>query len=200
LVNGFFTKESLKLFIKMNKHKNNLGKDAVIIAFSILIAVILVKTKVIISVLASSKELELLGSFIAGIFFTSIFTAAPATVVLAEIARANSVFWVALLGGLGAMVGDFIIFRFVKNRLSEDIMLLLEKSKSEKLLLIFRLRIFRWLAALVGALIVASPLPDELGLLLMGFSKMKTSFFAPISFLANSLGILVIGLIAKAIM
>ncbi len=184
----------------MDNHKNNLIKDAAIIALSVLIAVILVKTEVIIGIIASSKQLELFGSFIAGMFFTSIFTAAPATVVLAEIAQTNSVFWVAFFGGLGAMIGDMVIFRFVKNRLSTDILYLLKKSKSERLLSIFRLRIFRWSVAFLGALVIASPLPDELGLMMLGFSKMKTSLFIPVSFLFNSLVILVIGLIAKEIM
>lgn len=184
----------------MDNHKNNLIKDISIVALSVLIAIILVKTEVIINIIASSKQLELFGSFIAGMFFTSIFTVAPATVVLAEIAQTNSVFWVAFFGGLGAMIGDMVIFRFVKNRLSTDILYMLKKSKSERLLSIFRLRIFRWLIAFLGALVIASPLPDELGLTMMGFSKIKTSLFIPISFLLNSLGILIIGLIAKAVM
>ena len=110
----------------MNNHKENLIKDMSIIALSVLIAVILVKTEVLINILASSKELELFGSFIAGMFFTSVFTVAPATVVLVEIARLNSLFLVALFGGIGAMIGDIIIFRFVKNRLSEDVLFLLK--------------------------------------------------------------------------
>jgi len=148
----------------MNSHKENLIKDISIIALSVLIAIILLKTGVLISILASSKELKLFGSFIAGIFFTSIFTVAPATVVLAEIAQVNSVLLTALLGGIGAMLGDMIIFRFVKDRLSEDILYLLKKSKSERLISIFRLRIFRWLIAFLGSLIIASPFPSELGL------------------------------------
>ena len=184
----------------MDNYKNNLIKDISIVALSVLIAIILMKTGVLIDILASSKKLELFGSFIAGMFFTSVFTAAPATVVLAEIAQINSVIWVALFGGIGAMIGDLIIFRFIKNRLSEDILYLLKKSKSERLVPIFRLRIFRWSIAFLGALVIASPLPDELGLMMLGFSKMKTSLFIPISFLFNSLGILVIGLIAKAVM
>ncbi|MDP3004267.1 MAG: hypothetical protein Q8N43_02060 [Candidatus Azambacteria bacterium] len=184
----------------MDNHKNNLIKDISIIALSVLIAIILIKTGVVIDLIAPSKELKLLGSFIAGIFFTSVFTVAPATVVLTEIAQTNSVFWVAFFGGLGAMIGDMVIFRFVKNRLSTDILYMLKKSKSERLVSIFRLRIFRWSIGFLGALVIASPLPDELGLMMMGFSKIKTSLFIPISFLLNSLGILVIGLIAKAIM
>ena len=184
----------------MNHYKNNLMKDIAVIALSILIAIILVKTGVLTNISASSRELKLLGSLIAGMFFTSVFTVAPATVALVEIARLNSIFWVAILGGAGAMIGDLIIFRFVKNKLSEDILYLLKKSKSERLSLIFHLKIFRWLLAFLGALVIASPLPDELGLTMMGLSKIKTSLFIPISFLLNSLGILIIGLIARSIM
>lgn len=184
----------------MDNPKNNLIKDIAIVVLSVLIAIVLAKTGVLVDILASSKKLELFGSFVAGMFFTSIFTAAPATVVLAEIAQVNSIFLTALFGGAGALIGDMVIFRFVKNRLSGDISYLLKKSKSERLISIFRLRIFRWSIAFLGALVIASPFPDELGLAMLGFSKIKTSLFIPISFLFNSLGILAIGFIAKAIM
>ena len=174
-------------------------RDLGIIILSIVIAVILVKTGALKSLLTSTQELKFVGSFLAGIFFVSVFTAAPATVVLAEIAQSNSVFWVALFGGLGALVGDLVIFRFVKDRLSADFLYLIKKSKSERLISIFRLKLFRWLIPFVGALIVASPLPDELGLTMMGLSKMKNSLFIPLSFLLNFLGIVAIGLIAKTL-
>ncbi len=172
-------------------------RDLAIIIFSIVIAVILVRTGVINNLLTSTQELKFIGSFIAGIFFVSVFTAVPATVVFAEIAQSGSIFWTAFFGGIGALVGDLIIFRFIKDNLSDDFLYLIKKSKSERLISIFQLRLFRWLIPFVGALIVASPLPDELGLTMMGLSKMKTSLFIPVSFVLNSLGILVIGLIAK---
>lgn len=184
----------------MSSHRNNLFKDMSIVALSVLIAIILVKTGAVIDLLSFSENLKLLGSFIAGIFFTSVFTTVPAMVVLAEIAQVNSVILVALFGGVGAMIGDLVIFRFVKNKLYEDVLYLLKKSKSERLTSIFRLRIFRWSMMFLGALVIASPLPDELGLMMLGFSKMKTSLFIPVSFSFNFLGILILGLIAKAIM
>jgi len=138
-------------------------------------------------------------SFVAGMFFTSVFTTALATVVLGEIAQSGSIFWVALLGGLGALMGDLIIFLFIRNRLAEDFGYLIQKTSSGRLIAIFKLRIFRWLVPLLGALVVASPLPDELGLAMMGLSKMKTSLFIPVSFVLNATGILIIGLIAKTL-
>jgi hypothetical protein len=182
----------------MENQKSNLMKDLAIIAFSIVIAVSLVKTGTLKSVLVSTQEMKFIGSFMAGMFFVSIFSAAPATVVLAEIAQSNSIFWVAFFGGLGALVGDLIIFRFIEDRLADDFLQLIKKTRSERLISIFKLKLFKWLVPFIGALVVASPLPDEIGLAMMGLSKMRTSLFIPLSFFLNSLGILMIGLITRA--
>jgi len=183
----------------MNKtnSKNNVVRDLGIMVFSIIIAIILAKTGALASILTSTQEWRLLGSLVAGIFFVSIFTAAPAGVVLFEIAAVNSIWEVALFGGIGALIGDLIIFRFIKDGLSEDIHWLIRKTKQERLTSIFRLKLFRWLIPFIGALIVASPLPDEIGLAMMGLSKMKMSVFIPISFALNFFGILIIGLFAN---
>ena len=173
-------------------------RDLGIIGLSIVIAVFIVKTDFVANILTASREWELLGSFLAGIFFTSVFTAAPATIILAEAAQANSIFLVALFGGLGALLGDWIIFRFVENRLSGDILYLIKKVSFEKRA-IFKLRIFSWFIPLLGALIIASPLPDEIGIALMGFAKVKAPVFILISFAFNTLGILIIGLIARGV-
>lgn len=182
-----------------NQRKTAIYKDVGIICLSILIAVILAKTGAIKELLTATKEAEIIGSLLAGMFFTSIFTTAPATVALAEIAQSSSIFLVAVFGGLGALIGDLIIFRFIKNHISEDIAYFVGKSKSERIRSIFHFRIFRWLIPFLGALVVASPLPDEIGLAMMGLSKMKTRIFIPLSFFLNSAGILIIGLIAKMI-
>lgn len=173
----------------MEERKHNLIQDLAIVALSIFIAVILVQTKVIANLLNSAQSLKLLGNFLAGVFFTSIFTVAPATVTLIEIAKTASLFLTAFIGALGAAVGDLIIFLFVRDRISEDM----------GIKMLFKPKLFRWLAFLIGGLIIASPLPDELGIGLMGFSKMKTSYFIPISFSFNFIGIFLIGLAAKSL-
>lgn len=171
-----------------------------IVALSVLIAVIFATTDILTKILASAQELKFLGSFIAGAFFTSVFTVAPAAVALGKIAQANSLFQVAIFGAAGAVVGDSIIFRFVRDRLSEHLAELTKhRGAWKKIGMLFKLKSFRWLAFFVGGLIIASPLPDEIGVSLMGFSKMKTLWFIPISFLFNFAGILLIAIAAKAI-
>jgi hypothetical protein len=183
----------------MNNHQNNLVRDFGVIALSILVAVILAKTGILESILVSTKETQFVGSFIAGIFFVSVFTVAPATVALGEIARTNSAITVAIIGGLGALIGDLIIFNFVRDRIGQHFSYLVKISKVERFVSIFRLKLFRWIIPFIGALIVASPLPDEVGVAMMGLSKMTKKAVIPISFILNALGILAIGLIAKSL-
>lgn len=184
----------------MTKNGTNLMRDLAIVALSVVIAVILVKTRYLATILTSTKEMEFLGSFIAGIFFTSIFTVAPATVTLGEIAQENTVFWTAFFGGLGALIGDLLIFRFVKDNFSEHIVAAFEKIREKKILLFFKRerKHIGWILKILGAIVIASPLPDELGLALLGFSKIKTAYFIPLSFFLNAFGILIIGFIAKS--
>jgi len=184
----------------MDNHKNNLIKDAAIIALSIVVAVLLIRTQALAIILTSTKELEIIGSFIAGMFFTSIFTAVPAIVTLGEIAQANSVILTAFFGGLGAVVGDLIIFRFVRDRFSEHLMELVKyQDVGKRIKVLFHHKSFRWLTFFVGGLIIASPFPDELGISLIGFSKIKTLTFISLSFTFNFMGIIFIGLIARAL-
>lgn len=175
-------------------------QDTDIILLSVLIALILAKTGILIQVLTQTKGMEIVGSFVAGMFFTSILTTAPATVVLGEIAQSNSVLLVAIFGGLGALIGDFIIFRFVRDRFSEHLILLLNSKRTrDRIKFLLKLKSLKWLTFALAGIIIASPLPDELGISLLGFSKTRTSLFIPFSFVANSTGVLFIGLIGKSL-
>lgn len=180
------------------QEKRDLFQDLAIIFFSIVIALFLVKSNVLIDVLESSQKLKWFGSFLAGMFFTSILTTVPATVTLGEIAQNNSLWLTALFGGLGAVVGDLIIFRFVRDRVGEHLReLLRHKTSGLRFRALFKFKVMRWLTFLAGGLIIASPLPDELGISLLGFSKTKTVLFLPLSFACNFIGILIVGLAAR---
>ena len=173
-------------------------RDLGIIALSVAVSIILVRTGILAEILTGAQNFKYLGSLVTGMFFVSIFTAAPAGAILLEIIKTTSVWEVALLGGVGGLLGDFIIFKFIKDNLAEDIRQLLEKTgRRQRWQSILHLKFFRWLFPLLGALIVASPLPDELGLALLGLSKTKTYIFIPVSFLLNFLGLLAFGAIIK---
>ncbi|MBI4100613.1 hypothetical protein HY439_02625 [Candidatus Microgenomates bacterium] len=90
-------------------------------------------------------------------------------------------------------MGDFTIFRLVKNNLTNELVNIYNHFDSNhhfKRLL--HSKYFSWTLPVVGALIIASPLPDELGVSLMGISKMKTYQFLIISFILNTIGIFLV--------
>ena len=174
--------------------------DLVLIALSLLLAVWLLKSDVLSHLLTATQERELLGSFITGIFFTSVFTTAPATVTLGQIAQANSIWLTALFGALGAVLGDLAILRLFRQVFETHLTALLKhRGPIRRLRAIFRLKLFRSFLLLIGGLIIASPLPDELGISLLGLSKAKRRTFILVSFSFNFIGILIIGLVAKSL-
>jgi len=177
--------------------RKEIAKDIFIIFASILVAIVFVKSGFFESNIFESPGLSLLGSFIAGIFFTSIFTTVPATAVLIELSLINPPVLVALFGAIGSLLGDFLILKFMRDRLSVSLVHFVGIERNERFKKIFKLRYFRWILGFIGALVVASPLPDELGLALMGFSQMKNKVFVPLSLSLNFVGILAISLIAR---
>lgn len=191
----------------MSYQKSNLGKgevflmqDIAIISLSVLVAVFLVKTNVLSEVLLTTQELHSMGSFIAGIFFTSVFTTAPAIATLGHIAKEGSIINNAFFGAFGAVLGDIIIFQFIKDKLSEHFLDVVgHNGLWKRIHALFKLKYFRWITFLVGGLLIASPLPDELGIGLLGFSKMKLKQFVPLSLFFNFIGIVLIGIVARTI-
>ncbi|MCK5059614.1 MAG: hypothetical protein KAR00_00490 [Candidatus Pacebacteria bacterium] len=173
-------------------------RDFSIVVLSVLLAVILAQSGIFEHFLTATRGTRFLGSFIAGIFFTSFFTVAPAAIALGEIAQSGSLLFTAFWGGLGAVVGDMLIFLFVRDRLARDISLLIARFKYKKWFSLFQWKPLKFLAPIAGAIIIASPLPDEIGLTLMGISKTRTITVIPLSFTLNFIGILIIGGVARA--
>lgn len=169
------------------------------IVASVLVALLLEKSGATESFLASIGELTNVGSFIAGMFFTSVFTTAPAMVVLGEIAQTHSPWIVALFGGVGAVCGDYILFLIVRNGLSRDVAYLVAHSGFRRFNNIFHTKLFHHVLPFIGALILASPLPDEIGLAMLGFSKVDKGRFLLISLAMNTLGIFVVATVARSL-
>ena len=139
------------------------------------------------------------GAFVTGIFFVSTFTVAPAVVVLFSFARVLPLFPLALVAGLGAMVGDFLLFSFVRDRLSAEWSPLFSRIAETPLGRLFASPFFAWFTPVLGALIIASPLPDELGVGLLGLNGLKSWKMLLITFVLNTAGILLIVFVAALV-
>ena len=171
---------------------HNLMRDMIIVIGSLIAAALLLKFGILDRIISLTDGIEYLGSFIAGIFFTSLFTIAPAAVALGGLAQHISPFEVAFFGAAGAMIGDLVIYLFLKDGLEEDIMEAIRTTRFHNILSLSRHGLARWVLPLIGAMAIASPLPDEIGLALMGAARMRTLYVLPITFFMNYLGVLMI--------
>jgi len=183
----------------MKQNIRRLKKDFLIIGLSFLAAYAFVRFGAINHFLTATQEFKILGSFVAGMFFTSAFTIAPASVALAGLALSGPLFLVAFWGALGALFGDLILFFLIRDVFADDLMKIFRRFWHRHFFSSFHLGFLKWLAPFFGALIIASPLPDELGLALMGLSKTKLIVLIPISFIFNFIGILGLVFIAKVL-
>ena len=173
-------------------------RDLAIVFLSVMLAIIMVKSGTLESLLRSVQGLGYIGSFVAGIFFTSVFTTAPSIAVLGEIGRFSLPVINALYGACGAVVGDLVMYRFVRDEFSLHIAeLIAHTSAHKRLFALVKMRSFRWVAFVLGGLIIASPLPDELGITLLGLARIKPAWFVVVSFVFNFVGILAIGSFAR---
>jgi hypothetical protein len=183
--------------MKKHEHRGKLLKDFSLFILGVIFAAILVRVGVLSDFLTATQGVLWLESFIAGIFFTSSFSVAIATVALLDIAHHAPALEVAFCGAIGSMIGDVIIFLFIRNVVTEDATRVIKKSKYKETLSFMHLGLVRLLSLLLGALIIASPLPDELGLGIMGLTKMKAWYVLPIAFAMNFLGILAVIAVAN---
>ncbi|PIR80113.1 MAG: hypothetical protein COU25_01805 [Candidatus Levybacteria bacterium CG10_big_fil_rev_8_21_14_0_10_35_13] len=173
--------------IKSWKYKN--------IAFAfigILLALLLSRFEPFHEFLLQLHEFGYIGAFIAGILFVSIFTVSTGVVILLVLAEKLSPLEIGIVAGLGAVLGDFMIFKFVKDDLVSEIEPIYKHFGGNHLNKILHTKYFSWTLPVIGAIIIASPLPDELGVSLMGISNMKNYQFFILSFILNATGIFLI--------
>ena len=142
-----------------------------------------------------------LGGLLIGFGFTAPFGVA----IIISVATSVHPLFGAIAGGLGAGIADVIIFSFVRHSFATE---LLELKTSAVIQHIQNWlyhesipeRIQQYLAWSVAGLLIASPLPDELGVaMLCGFTELKTRPFSIICFCLHTIGIFVIIATTRAV-
>lgn len=128
------------------------------------------------------------GIFVLGMLYTYSFTAGAATLLLPSFAPELSLPLIAIVGGLGAAFADTTILRLIRSNLKKELDRLGRVRWVRKLT---RIPIVRnpWMRNVIGFIILASPLPDEIGVALMATTDIAEETFQALSFVANCIGI-----------
>lgn len=137
--------------------------------------------------------------FFFGCLFAFGFSTPIATGFFVTFSPSN-IFLTALIGGLGAMVSDLLIFKFVKISFTDEF----EALKKEKIFLKFRelfqvkwiMKIEKYLVFIFAGIVIASPMPDEIGIIMLaGFDQIDVKTLGILSFIFKMAGIYVLLLI-----
>ena len=139
-----------------------------------------------------------LGTFLAGILFVYGFTAAPATAILLIVAKEQNIILAGFIAGVGALFGDLIIFKFIRHSFADE----LEKLSKERIIAHLNHKtpalLKKYFVPVLAGFIIASPLPDEIGVSLLAASRqISVELFSLVSYLLNTAGIFIILLIGS---
>src|SRR3989344_8716951 len=168
-------------------------KNLTLLLLSILFALFLSRHEAFHTFLLHLGNFGYVGVFIAGILFVSTFTVATGAIIILVLAETLSPIEIGIIAGLGAVVGDFTIFRLIKDSLTQELESIYDHIDGDHhFKKVLHSKYFSWTLPVIGAVIIASPFPDEIGVSLMGISKMKTYQFLLISFVLNAIGIFLV--------
>ena len=146
------------------------------------------------------KTLNYLGVFLAGVFFAYSFTAAPATAILLILAKEQNILLTGFIAGFGALLGDLVIFRFIRHSFADEIKKLSKEKTLNSINNKFPNVLKKYLIPVLACFIIASPLPDEIGVSLLATSRfISTKIFSIISYTLNTAGIFIILIIGNLI-
>jgi len=141
------------------------------------------------------------GVFFAGFFYAFGFTAPLATAVLLVLAGSSNIYIAALVAGIGALISDLGIFLFVRRFIIHEVRSMTHEKaikvivEEEKLLGHFK----KYIVTLIALILIASPLPTELGITLIATLKhISIKKFMVMAYLLHTCGIFIILLIGSA--
>lgn len=183
------------------KHKN-----LIILLVSVFVAQFILRSGFVKDFIANAGGFIYLDSFIVGVFFPYGFTVIPATAALVLLSKMYNPFIIAPIAALGGMISDYLIFRFVGNRIilgfeevAADISRKFKNDIEKFRKKITRSKVLHYLIPIFSGFIIASPLPDELVAILFGSVKFRTKSFLIFSFAFHFIGILALLMIGKII-
>ncbi len=135
-----------------------------------------------------------LGIFIAGILYSSMFTVAFSLLAFAGYAETMHPAVIAVIGGAGSVIGDATLFSFVRDELGTTLAHWVRHFRWKNLLrrLLGRPHVRRSFLIAAGCLVVASPLPDEVGILLLSSTRLSLRTFAALALPLNGIAIFLI--------
>ena len=146
------------------------------------------------------SSLGYLGMFLLGMGFSYGFTTPPVTAILLLTAKSQDILISGLIGGFGALLSDLLIFHLIRYSFADEI-----KRLSETRLVTYidkktPYRLDRYLLPVLAEFVIASPLPDEIGVSLLAATRhVSRKVFSVFSYVMSTIGIFIILIVGSII-
>ncbi len=177
-----------------------------LIFLSTSLAVYMLTAPEIVNFIENTGGMGYLGALIAGFFFSSLFTTPIATAVLIILGKTLDPLVIAAIGAFGAATADMIIYSAAKKSIENlsveinELKLFMERHNpvhvNAKNKLFHEIKMHT--APVLAGFIIASPLPDELAVGLLGAAHYNKKKTVVLSYIANFIGIMALAYMGKA--
>ena len=140
------------------------------------------------------SKLSILGVFVSGVMYTYSFTASVGTGAFLILAKAYSPVLLAVIGGIGAGIADVSILKFLeKFGFSSEFDGFSKEGWFVSICNKMPFLTSRMFLNVVGIITLASPLPDELGVILIERGKyISAKYLFILGVIANAIGIYIL--------
>jgi hypothetical protein len=174
--------------ISIPRKLRSLLLDVVFINIALIFSLFLVTSDIEKSILSNFAGYEFISYILSGVFAVNMITALPALAFQFKIVTIENFYNLVFFVSIGNVLGDLILFNFIKFRLVESLMKFFKKNQKVMSILKTKNPLLRAILIIAGGSIIISPLPDELGVLFLGFSRIKNLYFIPLTWILNYLG------------
>lgn len=167
-------------------HHSQTSRNLFLLFLGLFLAYLIYRSPFFSNLISFLVRFGYLGGLLGGFLFSSTLTAIIGLLLMLSLAPHLNLFGLVSAATLGAVIGDIIIFYIIKNKLSHDVSFTSHLFSKYHLSKLFHSRYFSWTLPIVGALIIMSPLPDELGISLFGIAHAPVEEFAFVSLMSRT--------------
>jgi uncharacterized membrane protein YdjX (TVP38/TMEM64 family) len=140
------------------------------------------------------------GTFLAGLLYPYTLTSSAGTAILLILAKEQNILLAGVIAGIGALISDIILFLFVKRNFSNEVQKLSKETVVQTINRWIPCSVRVYLLATFASILIASPLPTEIGIMLMtSIKNMSTKKFVIIVYILHVSAIFIILLIGSTI-
>lgn len=150
-----------------------------------------------------------LGAFVSGLLLPFTFATPIASASFFHLGQAYNIWSIVVIGAIGTVFTDLFILKFFKGGLFVELEKIWENHKNNHpaghrrftkahrphLIQLFHIRPFHFITLFLGVIVLFSPLPDEIGLEMLGYYKLSPRKLIPLGFTS---GVVAIWLVTSA--